>query len=81
MKSKFIKVNDRIWDFEIYAEEVGLLKNYFELEVKELLEKLGFIIIDLRKTRYDELNLFFRHNKLDLDAEVRLSKKSGDKFI
>lgn len=81
MKSNFIKIKDRIWDFETYSDEVRLLKNYLELEAKELLEKLGFVMLDSQKGRYDELNLFFHHSKLDLDIEVSMSRKSGDEFV
>lgn len=77
---KFIKIDDRISDYDKYLREVEWMKKLFAIDLKEYFGNFGFKIIKKAKGTKN-FKLVFHNKELDLLLEIKMKKKSEEEFI
>jgi hypothetical protein len=75
---KFIKIDDRISDYDDYLKEVKWMKKLFVIDLKEYFGNFGFKII---KKSNKNFNIVFYNKDLDLLLELKMNKKTKKKFV
>lgn len=75
---KFIKIDDRISDYDNYLKEVGWMKKLFAIDLKEYFSNFGFKIINKNTKNF---KIVFYNKDLDLLLKVRMGKKSKEGFV
>ncbi|GEM_PF-1924252 len=81
MLKMFIRLGERILDFDAYRKEVALIKNYIESDLETLFKLHEFEIMEKNSRQsYDGLSMWLYNQKLDLELSVVLRKRKKEKL-
>ncbi|OGW73419.1 MAG: hypothetical protein A3J72_03495 [Nitrospirae bacterium RIFCSPHIGHO2_02_FULL_40_19] len=77
---KFISINGRILDFEVYKSDFALLQKIILVDQREYFSRLGFAFIKSTKDNFSR-EIKFYNASLDCEITVLISKRSGLEFV
>ena len=75
---KFIKIDDRISDYDNYLKEVNWMRKLFAIDLKEYFGNFGFKII---KKGNGKFRITLYNKDLDLLLKIKMEKKSKKEFV
>ncbi len=77
---KFIEVNNRIFDFSRYCDELITLRRILIIDLKQYFGNFGFKLIRKDLYSYSGAELMFYNKNTDTEIKVAIRKRTKEKF-